>query len=226
MMKRLIYMLGLVAAVCLAGCESIPGARAISLQSPDAVRVRASLANWPRPEPGGELRRPFFATMRVAGIRTTAQGILEYRGPRNFRVTAVTEMGVILFDGRVDWGGVTVLRQMPGLQTAAIEAMLTDMVRAFDLPKDLDGLKAGDSKLVISRKLADTHDYTWIFNREDGRLMQTEVSLGLLDTLRIGYEGYTARGWPKDLQVARRARLYDVSFTFTDDVVVQGNEGH
>src|SRR5437868_4366641 len=114
-MKWLAYVLMVLLSASFAGCEAVPWAKSISLQSPDAARVQASLANWPKPAPGGELRRPFFATMHVAGIRTTAQGILEYRGPRDFRVTAVTEMGVILFDGRVNWGGVTVLRKMQGL---------------------------------------------------------------------------------------------------------------
>ena len=220
-MQRTNLKLMLMTVMLLAGCQGVPWAQPISLASPEADRVKAALANWPKVAKDDVLRRPFFLTLHVAGLRTTASGILEYHGPRDFRVTAATEMGAILFDGRVNWAGATVLRHMPGVDTGAIEAMLRDMVRAFDLPTDLDGLKAGDSKLEISRELADTHRYTWIFNRADGRLLQTQVDLGLLDVLRINYEGYSTRGWPKELQVTRRARLYDVSFTFTDDSVAE-----
>lgn len=221
-MQRTTVMFIFTATLALAGCQGVPWAKPISLESPEAERVKAALANWPQVSKDDVLRRPFFLTLHVAGLRTTASGILEYHGPRDFRVTAATEMGAILFDGRVNWGGATVLRHMAGVDTGAIEAMLRDMVRAFDLPTDLDGLKAGDTQLEISRELADAHRYTWIFDRADGRLLQTQVDLGLLDVLRINYDGYSARGWPKELQVTRRARLYDVSFTFTDEAVAGG----
>jgi hypothetical protein len=221
-MRRKLEMM-LMAMLCgMAGCSAVPNAHRVKLQDPDAQRVVEGLEKWPRPAKGAAVKRPFFATIHAAGTRTTASGMLEYYGPHDFRLTAVTEMGVILFDGRVNWAGVTVLRQMPGLDKGVIETLLEDLARGFDVPAALDGIKAGDSRMILERKLGDTHKYSWIFDRDSGRLRETDVELGFLDTLHINFNGYTAQGWPGEMTVVRKARLYDVAFTFTDSPVVEG----
>lgn len=209
--------------ILLAGCGTVPGAHPVALISPEADRVQAALDHWPKVPPGGAaIKRPFFTTIHAAGQRTTASGILEYYGPRDFRITAATEMGVILFDARMNWAGVTVLRQMPGLSSYIVETLVGDLSRALELPDKLDGLEAGDEKMILKKRSADTHQYTWIFDRATGKLLQTDVDLGTFDTLHITFRGYTATGWPEDVEMVRKARMYDVSFTFTDNKMVQG----
>jgi hypothetical protein len=220
-MRRPLEVILCSAGLLCAACQT--GARFVGAPSPEAQLVRDALARWPLPTKGTALKRPFFATIHAAGMRTTASGMLEYHGSRDFRVTAVTEMGVILFDGRVNWAGATVIRQMPGLDATVIETLLSDLTRGFELPADLAGLKAADDKLALELHLADTHRYTWTFSRDDGRLLQTDVNLGLFDTLRITFRKYTPAGWPEEMQVVRKARLYDVSFSFTDKSVAQSS---
>ena len=130
---------------------------------------------------------------------------------------AVGQDGAVLFDGRFNWGGAMILRQGPGIDADALEDLLTDMARAFEAPARLDGLRAGATKMVLSRTLADAHEYTWIFDRADGRLVETDVAMGLLDVLRIYYEGYSSQGWPLHLRVVRMARQCAVTFSFSDN---------
>jgi predicted NBD/HSP70 family sugar kinase len=109
--------------------------------SPEGQRVSQALARWPEvvTDKAG-LKRPFFATIHVAGRRTTASGILDYHGPRDFRITAVTELGVVLFDARMNWAGISVLRQMPGLDKSLVQTLVGDLSLAFHLPSSLQGL--------------------------------------------------------------------------------------
>jgi hypothetical protein len=44
-----------------------------------------------------------------------------------------------------------------------------------------------------------------------------DVDLGLLDTLRIYFRGgYSAEGWPREVEFSRPARLYNVRLKFTE----------
>jgi len=207
-------------ALALAACEAVPNAQPVLPGSPESQLVRQALADWPQPSPGAALRRPFFVDIHAAGFRATATGILEYHGPRDFRITAIADGGGILFDGRVNWAGVLILRQMPGLDTNALEALLADLSRAFDPPAELRGLKAGDQKMALARRLGDDRDYTWIFDRGDGRLLEATVTQGL-DTLQVDYRGYSSRGWPQELHVTHWTRQYEATFSFTNDAVVR-----
>ncbi len=217
-----ISCLGAMTVAGLAGCNLGPRTLPISAPNPEYQRVRADLAQWPAvPKNSIEgLKRPFFATIRILNQRTTASGWLDFHNPRDFRITAVTEMGVILFDARMNWAGVTVLRQMPGLPTASVEALVSDLSTAFHLPASLEGLTPAGSggSLVLKRTEADTHKYTWTFDAASGRLKATDVDLGLFDTLHIQYHAYDSRGWPQELSVVRKARFYTISLSFTDDV--------
>ena len=207
-------------ALTLAACEAVPNAQPVAPEGPEVQRVKEALADWPRPAPGAALRRPFGAEIFVAGLRTRATGVLQYHGPRDFRVTMVAEDGGVLFDGRVNWAGAMILRHVPDIDTSFIETLLDDLTRAFALPAELRGLKAGNEKLVLMRHLGDDRDYIWIFNRGDGRLLETTVTQGL-DTLDIAYGGYSNSGWPEELHVTHWARRYEVSFSFTNDAAVR-----
>ena len=184
------------------------------------------MAEWPHaPSDAPAINRTFFATIHIAGHRTTASGVLQFHNPHDFRITAATEMGVILFDGRMNWAGVTVLRSMPGIDRGIIASLLTDLTTAFQLPDSLKGIQAKGgnpaggsppSELVLKRQGADTNHYTWIFNPATGRLRTLDVEMGLFDTLHIEYLRYNGDGWPQEMTVTRKARLYNISFTFTD----------
>jgi hypothetical protein len=215
-MRQLGILVMVLAGAALAACGAVPDARPIALDSPEVQRVRAALAGWPRPGAEAPLRRSFAAGVRLGDLRVAAHGTVEYYAPRDFRVTAATEDGALVFDGRVNWGGAILLRGRPGLDAGAFEALLADMVRAFEMPAELEGIEAGATKMALTFRKADGYDYTWIFDRADGRLRETEVDLGLFDTLRITYGDYSAQGWPGQLRLVRFACRYEVSFSFTD----------
>src|SRR5262245_37545550 len=105
------HELWLMATCGMAACQYVPNARPISMISHEADLVTAAMTQWPRTNPGDPpIKRPLFATIHLADHRSTASGILEYYAPHDFRITAATEMGSILFDARMNWAGVTVLR--------------------------------------------------------------------------------------------------------------------
>ncbi|HVS72090.1 MAG TPA: hypothetical protein VHQ47_12615 [Phycisphaerae bacterium] len=224
----LVMMCG--AAVTWGGCQSA-GQQTVGVSAPTAeqMRVKAALAQWPPEAPAGSLtgvKRTFFCTIRILGQRTTASGVLSYYGPRDFRITAVTELGVILFDARMNWAGVTVLREMPGLPVSSVEALVGDLSAVFHLPENLNGLSpAGGDRLILKRTEADTHKYTWTFDAASGRLKQIDVDMGAFDTLHVQIKGYDGRGWPMELVISRKARFYTVNLSFTDDPVVRRDGG-
>ena len=212
-----------VLAMVLAGCDSMSATTPVSLTSSEADKVATAIARWPAAEPGGSpIKRPFFTTIHAAGRRTTASGVMQYYGPRDFRMIAATEMGAVLFDGRMNWAGVTVLRTLPGLDKSIVSMILTDMSHAFALPADLKGLSVGTDRIVLRKTMGDTYRYTWVFSPETGQLRTTDIDYGILDTLHVEYRAYNAAGWPEEMVVTRKARLLDISLSFTDDNVVQG----
>jgi hypothetical protein len=209
----------------VSGCET-PSVVNVSAPSPEMQRAQAAMAEWPNvPADAPALKRSFFATIHIAGHRTTASGLLQFHNARDFRITAATEMGVILFDGRMNWAGVMVLRTMPGIDPGIIESLLKDLATAFQLPESLNGIQTKGSgaaaELMLKRQGADTDHYTWIFDGSTGRLRETDVDKGLFDTLHIQYLRYDMRGWPEEMTVARKARLYTISFTFTDGAMAE-----
>jgi hypothetical protein len=221
-MRTITFITATLLAAAVAGCGSLQPTTPVSTTSGPAQRVAVALQHWPAPAEGGPaIKRPFFATIHAMGRRTTATGIMQYYGPRDFRITAATELGNVLFDGRVNWAGVTVLRHMPGLNSMIVEQLLRDLTRAFELPRDLNGLVMEPNSLVLKKTLADTHKYTWTFS-PSGLLRSTDIELGAFDTLHADFRSYNGMGWPEDLQVTRKARMFDVSFSFTDNNVVQG----
>jgi hypothetical protein len=206
--------------IALAACQAQPTVN-VSAPTPEMARVQQAMAAWPSaPSDGPAINRTFFATIHIAGHRTTASGVLQFHNARDFRITAATEMGVILFDGRMNWAGVTVLRSMPGISSAIIGSLLKDIASSFQLPETLNGVqvkgRGTGTQLVLKRQLADTNHYTWIFDASSGRLQEIDEDLGLFDTLRINYLRYNERGWPEEMTVTRKALFYTISFTFTD----------
>src|SRR5689334_19309172 len=92
-------LLVILSFALLGGCQS--QFKPIAEMSPTAQHVAQSLELWPEIETGSPgLKRPFFTTVHIAGKRTTASGVLDYHDPRDFRITAITELGVVLFDAR------------------------------------------------------------------------------------------------------------------------------
>ena len=211
----------MVALLAFTGCETEKTLN-ISAPTPEMQRIQAAMAAWPHaPSDAPAIKRPFFATIHIAGHRTTASGLLQYHNSRDFRITAATEMGVILFDGRMNWAGVDVLRSMPGIDRSIIASLLTDLTTAFQLPEALKGIEArgttptGPALLVLKKQGADTNHYTWTFDARTGRLRTLDVEMSLFKSLHIEYVRYDARGWPQELTL--KAPLYSISFTFTDD---------
>src|ERR1051325_1791612 len=104
-------LLAILSLAMLGGCQA--QTTPIAEMSPTFQRVGQSLELWPEIDTGSPgLKRPFFTTVRRAGKLPTASGVLDSHNPRVFRLPAITELGVVLFDARVNWAGVTVLRHM------------------------------------------------------------------------------------------------------------------
>jgi hypothetical protein len=213
-MRYVGFILALGLASATAGCSAVPDARPISLDSAEAERVRSALVNRPAPTNDEGLRLALMARFRIGGVQRTAPGFLEYHGPRDFRVTVASESGAVLFDGRVNWAGVTILRHRPEFEVQSLEALFADLARAFEPPMTLDGLEAGAQRMVLTRRMGDTYRYTWIFDRADGDLVNAEVELDVFDTLRIDYGRHLPGGWPAELHLARGAKEYDVNLAF------------
>lgn len=221
-MRYALKSAALLFAAALAACAA-PTIH-IAAQSPEAQKISAALSAWPEaPSDSAGIKRPFFATIHIAGKRTTASGLLEFHNARDFRITAVTEMGVILFDARFNWAGVTLLRQMPGLPSGIVSSLVKDIGVAFDKPDSLASLGRKNNNLVVSIVEADTHRYTWTFDSTSGRVRQVDVDMGILDDLKIEYKAYNALGWPQELTISRPASLYNISFSFTDSHIAQNN---
>jgi hypothetical protein len=213
--------LSLFAFLLLTACQTAKTLN-ISAPSPELQRIQSALAAWPHaPADAPAIKRPFFTTIHIAGHRTTASGLLQFHSPRDFRITAATEMGVILFDGRMNWAGVTVLRSMPGIDRSLIASLLTDLTTAFQLPDSLRGIEArgrtptGEpAQLLLKKQGADTNHYTWTFDAKTGRLRTLDVDMSLFKSLHIDYLRYDDRGWPQEITI--KAPLYTINFTFTD----------
>lgn len=218
--------------LCVSGwafsaCQTAPmTTMQIAAANADQQRIANASAQWPDvPASEPALKRPFFATIHIAGRRTTASGLLQYHNARDFRITAATEMGVILFDGRMNWAGVTVMRSLPGVDKSLIASLVRDLATAFQLPTTLSGSSAKNGSLTIKQTGADTNKYTWIFDTHTGHLRETQVDRGIFDTLYVDYLRYNARGWPEEISVVRKARFYNISLTFTDDALAQRDDG-
>src|SRR4051794_40769721 len=101
--RRRLSLAILTATGLLAACQVAPTVQ-VSNESVEAERVAQALAAWPEAPTGSSaVNRPFFTTIHIAGKRVTASGVLQFHTARDFRITAVTEMGVILFDARMNW---------------------------------------------------------------------------------------------------------------------------
>jgi hypothetical protein len=100
------------------------------------------------------------------------------------------------------------------MDVGALEAFFADLVRAFEPPATLEGLEAGAQWMILTRRMGDTHRYTWIFDREDGKLVNAAVEMDVFDTLHIAYGQNLADGWPAELYLERRAKDYDMDLSF------------
>lgn len=190
--------------LALAACQA-PG-RPVESTAP----VEAALQRWPR-----EGKRPFFTTIHALGKRITASGVLDFHNAHDFRLTAVNEMGAVLFDARRNWAGITVLRTLPGLDSKIVETLLQDFSLALRTPATLDGMLAEGDYHVVRATDPRGDKLKWKFTPA-GQLAWLEVQRGVFDTLRGQYRTYNAAGMPRDLVLSRPARGYTAYFTFTD----------
>ena len=174
--------------------------------------VRTFTEQWPT-----EVKRPFFATITALGNRVTASGIFDYSGPRDFRMTAITENGMILFDARRNWAGTHVLRSMPGLDTSIVEQIVRDLSLGWRMPESFTRMRVSGRQTLVQDTTADGIQATYFFGGEPLRLQKSQFALGTLDTLSITYKSYDSRGRAHDLSVQRPARFYSIQLTFTDE---------
>ncbi len=178
--------------------------------APQANQILAALDQWPT-----NVKRPFFATIHIAGHRITASGILDYHNDHDFRLTAVTETGAILFDARLNWAGITVLRAAPGLDSATVETFINDFSLASRLPVSLTGLEPRESLSILKHATGDAYRFTYTFGAT-GRLRAVDVQFATFDALHVQYPRYNAQGWPQEIALAHAASHYLLTLTFTD----------
>jgi len=203
--------LAAVALTALASCVSWSGADK-PIDAKVADPVRAFVEQWP-----AVTKRTFFTTITALGNRVTASGIFEYEGPRDFRMTAITENGMILFDARRNWAGTHVMRSMPGLDTGIVEQIVRDLSLGWRMPENFERMRQSGQTTLVQDLTADGLKATYTFGGHPLVLQKSQFSIGTLDTLSITYKTYDARGWPKDLSVQRPARFYSIQLSFTDE---------
>ena len=189
--------------------------------------VRDFTKDWPT-----QTKRPFFATITALGHRVTASGIFDYTNQNDFRMTALNENGMILFDARKNWAGTHVLRSMPGLDTSIVEQLVRDLALAWRMPTDFTKMRVDHANTLVQDLTPEGIKATYTFARVNPhaddiavyhlyndvlRLQSSEFSIGTFDTLTITYKTYNSKGWVKDMSVSRPARLYSMQLTFTDE---------
>ena len=212
---RIHHLILCLTLLALTACGPVPNARRLSPGSAEEQLVAAALARWPKSSIDG-IHRPFQATVQFAAIKSQSPGTFEYHGPRDFRITVARPGSDVLFDSLFNWAGVTILQIRSTIPRAPVEMLTEDIAEAFILPDRLDGLRSGDSKMILTQRRGTGHKYTWIFDRATGELLQTDVDIGLFDTLHITFRGgYTSDGLPREVEFNRPARLYDVALKFS-----------
>jgi hypothetical protein len=214
-MSRVLQIVMCLAALALGACGPVPNAHQVDPGGSEERRVAAALEHWPKPSIAG-VRRPFAATVQLAAIKAESPGVFEYHAPRDFRMIVARPGKDVLFDSLMNWAGVTVLRLRDTIPRGPVEMLTSDIAEAFVLPSDLNDLRSGETRMIVSQRRGTGHRYQWIFDRATGQLLQTDVDLGFFDTLHIYFRGgYTPDGWPREVEFSRPARLYDVSLKFT-----------
>lgn len=207
--RRTARMATLLAGLALAGCAERPAAT-LSTTGPSRAQVEQAMAQWP-----SRMHRTFFATIHAAGHRIAASGVFDARSPRDFRITAVTEVGNILFDVRFDWAGVHVIRVMPGLPESIVEAICRDISLAMRAPGNLADLRTREHDAVLKNRSAEGYQFTYTFDAK-GRVTESRVEVGTFDTLTVKYERYDEAGRPVDVTMQRPMRAYTMALTLMD----------
>jgi len=198
------FPLVLLAGWSLGGCATA-GRRAELAQA--SATTQQALA-WPR-----DFRCPFAAVITFAGRRIEAVGTLDYHTPRDFRLTATTPDGQLLFDARYNWAGCHNLHASAAVPDSAVGGMCRDVSLALERPQLTGPLHIKDGLALASRTDQYLRHFTYYFPPGVERPEKTTVLLGTFDTLTIHYRRYNARGWPVEVVFDRPYRFYRTVIT-------------
>lgn len=205
-------LLAVLLVVMVGGCAApgkTPALTADAGPPPSVQAVEGALAR----ERSTQLRT-FFGTIRAAGNRTTAQGVLDFESPGDFRVSALTEVGQVLFDARHSWAGNRVLRALPGVGKAMVEPLVEDMALAFRKPPLQREVEVKEDRTVVRGTTPEGWKVTYEFVGPEALLRRMEVQRGWLDKLTVTYGAYDETGWPVEMRLARPGRFYEMDISF------------
>lgn len=178
-------------------------------------QVQETLARWP-----GRTPKTFFVTLHATGQRATASGFLDVPSPadpQTFRITALTELGYVLFDVSAAGGTVEVRRILPGLPQMIVTNLCRDVMLALAPPEHLERFASKGNESLAYFKTADGHHGHAHFEDTEGvrRLRSVEIEVGGFDKLTVEYGDYDADGRPLRMTLHRPLRGYTLLLRFT-----------
>ena len=208
-LERNLLLLPLLMILAGCGCKTAGQPPRAGALAPEASAVAAAISAWP-----SEARRPFFMTIHAYGRRISATGMLSQQ-LEEIRLTAVTEVGALLFDARADAGQVTVTRLLPAMNADLVRMLVGDFSLALQVPRSTEGLTPRGGTAVIKAEDARDRKHTHTFG-PGGQLQAVSIRHGLFDSLCVRYLTYDSRGWPREMELQRPSRHYRMRLTFTD----------
>ena len=197
-------------AAILSGCQSMPTLTPVASGDPALQRITQMLAKQSHLEG----RWSGQATLQLAGKKFTGPAILDYHGPRDFRLIIRSSDGSVLLDGMVNWAGATVFHTASSIKKPAAAALLTQLSLALEPPPNIKNAMEAEGLIILRQTRGDSHDYTWIFDEESGYWRRTEIEFGLWDVLRLEVPANDELGQPAAIMLTRPARQEGLSLTF------------
>ncbi|MEI8195981.1 MAG: hypothetical protein WCI73_08745 [Phycisphaerae bacterium] len=197
-------------ALILAGCLAAPA----SMKTGAALREPAAIPGGLTPWPGQE-QKTFFVMLQAGGQHITASGFLDAQSPQTFRITALTEMGYVLFDARYAEGTAEIRRILPGLPRTVVANLCRDVALAWSGNLDHG---TGKEKPGQFTTFDGHHGHArWEGTGADRRLRAIEIEVGAFDKLTVEYGDYDAQGWPMRVTLRRPMRGYTLMLRFTEN---------
>ncbi len=178
--------------------------------------INEGMISWPH-----EFRNSFLATIVFLGRRIDVAGKIDFHTWRDFRLTAATPQGKLLFDARVNWAGFHNLHTSAELPDSPVGTICRDVSLALRPPEINEPLKLKDGYAVATFEDAQLRHFTYYFNPTSKLLEKTTVQLAnAFDTLTILFPQHDSRGWPMEMVFERPHRFYTITMTLNYGPVV------
>ncbi len=192
----------------LGGCANTRSRGSAATQP---IAIHDGTISWPQ-----EFRSSYSATITFMGQRIDAVGAIDFRTWRDFRLSATTPQGKLLFDARVNWAGFHNLHASAQLPDSPVGSICRDVSLALRPPEIKEPLRNKDGYLEASFEDALHRHFTYYFNRTTMQLEKTTVQRASFDTLTILFPRHDSRGWPVEMIFERPHRFYKITMTLNN----------